>query len=133
MANLVGIQDQVDGERNLVVRIDIEGDGSSATESITVAETALKNCTEFRLDRVTGRLEGFVASLEWEGTSPVTFLRIPDDDQIDWNYRSVGGLVNPKIAGYTGDVKLNIAGLAVGGVGSLLLHFIKKRIDPVIP
>ena len=133
MANLIGIQDQVDGMRNLVVRVDIKGDGSTANESVSVAETALKNCGEFRLDRITGRLEGFTANLEWEGPTPVEFLQIPDDDQIDWNYQSVGGLINPKVANYTGDVKLNIIGLAAGEVGSLLLHFIKKRIDPRIP
>ena len=133
MANLVGIQDQVDGPRHLVVRVDITGDGSSATESVTVAETALKNCEEFRLDRITGRLAGFSGNLEWEGTTPVEFLQIPDGADMERNFTSVSGETNPKVAGYTGDVKLNLAGLAAGEKGSLLLHFVKKRISPRIP
>jgi len=127
MANIVGIQDLVDGPRNLHVKIDIEGDGSG-DDTVPVAEAALKNCGEFRLDRIWGRLEGFSAHLDWAGDTTVPFLQIPDDDEIRMDWFRQGGITNPKVAGYTGDVNLVTVGLGAGEVGTITLEFVKKRI-----
>ena len=81
MANIIGIQDLVDGPRHLHVKVDIQGDGSG-DDTVVIADAGLKNCGEFRLDGIWGRLEGFTAHLEWAGATPVTFLQVPNDDEI---------------------------------------------------
>lgn len=127
MANIIGIHEIVNGPRNLVLNIDIEGDGS-ADETIPIAEADLHNCGTFRLDQVWAHLAGFEAYLEWDGPSKVKFLHIPQDMEIDQCFRRQGGITNPKMANYTGDVNLVTDGLGAGETGSIFLHFVKKEV-----
>ena len=127
MANIITMR-EYDGERNLVVEIDIQGDGSTPNESVVVAETALRGCDEFRLDEITARFGPFTAHLEWDGTTKVTFLHIPENELFWQSWRNTGGKTNPKVANYTGDVNLVFDDLGPGEVGSMTLHFVKKRI-----
>ena len=128
MANIIGIQELVNGPRNYFIKVDIEGDGSGEEDEFPLVEVSLLGCNEVRLDRVWARFEGFSGHLEWDGTTKVPFLQIPDDDDVTMDWSRQGGLTNPKMANYTGDVNLVTSGLGAGEVGTMTLHFIKKDI-----
>lgn len=125
MANIIGIQELVNGERNYHIKIDIEGDGST-DETVPIAEVAYLECGEVRLDKIWANLGAFTAHLDWAGATNVPFLQIPASMEIQHDWTCQGGLTNPKVANYTGDVNLVTVGLGAGEKGTIALHFVKK-------
>ncbi|MCH8022923.1 MAG: hypothetical protein IH932_04180 [Thaumarchaeota archaeon] len=127
MANIAAVQELQNGARHLVLKLDIKGDGSSELDEVLVDVNEF-NGSEVRLDWVKGNINGFRVFLEWDGTTLVPFLTIEPGNYIDFNWRSIGGLVNPKMANFTGNVKLTTIGLDNEEQGSLTFGFYKKRI-----
>ena len=129
MANIIGIQEINNGPRHYFIRVDIEGDGSGDETQFQLVDTSIINCDNVRLDKVWASLVGFSAHLEWDGATKIPFLQIPDGDPIDPKWCPEGGIPNPKMANYTGDVNLVTSGLGAGEVGTMTLHFIKKGVE----
>ena len=131
MANLAAIQELVNGPRNLVLKLDIEGDGSGEIVNGALVEVGALNCTEVRLDRVQGTVDGFDINLTWDGTTTAPLFNIPGskDSRISEDWTKTGGLINPKVANYTGDVSMNTTGLESGEKASLQFHFVKKHYE----
>lgn len=125
MANIIGIQELVNGPRNYHVKIDIEGDGSG-DETAPVAEVDYLECGSVRLDRIFASLGAFSAHLDWDGATKVPFVQIPASNPIDVDWSYQGGLTNPKMANYTGNVNLVTVGLGAGEKGTITLEFVKK-------
>ena len=130
MANIVAIQELVNGPRNLVLKLDIEGDGSNEIDEKLV-EVGAYDCTEVRLDGIRGHVDGFDLNLVWDGTTRAPLFKIPNSlhSYIDLNWANIGGLINPKVANYTGDVAITSNGLESGEVASLEFHFVKKHYE----
>jgi len=128
MANIVAIQELVNGPRNYVIKLDIEGDGSSDIDEPLV-EVGSLNCTEVRLDAITGHVDGFDLNLEWDGTTKAPLFAIPNSLTSPLNYKWADGLINPKVANYTGDVRMTSSGLEAGEKASLQFHFVKKHYE----
>ena len=134
MANLVAIQELENGPRNLRLKVDIEGDGSSEFTNELLVEVGAFNCTEVRLDSIQGNLDGFYIRLEWDGTTKAPLFVIPNAlhsyIDLDWAHgHKTVGLINPKVANYTGDVVMTSIGLESGETASLVFHFIKKQYE----
>ena len=128
MTNLVAIREVENGARNLVLQLDIQGDGVTEITDLDLVEVAGYGCEEVRLNGIKGQIAGFTLKLEWGGTTKAPLFQIDGDNYVDIDWDKTGGLTNPKVPNYTGDVVLNSSGLVAGEVGSLQFHFIKKRI-----
>ena len=130
MANIVAIQELVNGPRHLVIKLDVEGDGNSEFSEMLV-EIGNYDCTEVRLDGIKGHVDGFDINLTWGGTTEAPLFKISDalHSYIDLDWSKTGGLINPKVANYTGDVNMTSTGLEQGEIASLEFHFIKKHYE----
>lgn len=70
MANIIEKQTLVDGSRNLVVKVHVDGDGSGNEVYTTLIDASTYNpaYTDFKLMRIQSNLIGFTAELVAEGT-----------------------------------------------------------------
>ena len=127
MANIVGTQELVNGPRHLVIKLDIEGDGTGEINEL-LANMDNYDCPEVRLDAINGQMEGFTLRLFWDGTTEVPLFPIYPGYNIDYNWEDPQGQINPKMTGYTGDVRIRSTGLDNGDTASLRFDFFKKRI-----
>ena len=127
MPNITAIQELVNGPRHLVLKLDIEGDGSSEIDSTLVA-VGNYGCEEVRLDSIKGQTSGFQLVLEWDGSTRAPLTVVEPGNYIDLAWGRDHGLVNPKVTNYTGDVRMTTIGLDNSDTASLTLHFFKKRL-----
>ena len=129
MANTIEVQTIEDGERNYIIRLHIEGDGSgeeTATQIIDVS-TLHNSPTSLTLMRVSSAFVGFSAELYWDATANVHFWILPDyiqDVSFDGGMNS--GIPNNAGTGVTGDVLVTTMGLVTGESGHAYMWFIKK-------
>jgi hypothetical protein len=130
MANSLEKQTIIDGSRNLVVKIHIEGDGSG-DESETVlidASSYSPASTDIKIMGIHSTLSGFTADLLWDATTNVAIMNLPD---YEYNLNGpqighFGGLVNNAGAGKTGDILVTTSNLGAGDHGTIILEM-KKR------
>ena len=127
MANLIEKQTVMDGERNLVVKAHIEGDGSGEeTATFLIDMSAYSNSpTSLKLLHLKAALTGFSAELYWDATSDIHLFNVPDFD-VDQDFGDFGGIPNNAGTGVTGDVNITTTGLGAGDTGHIVLHFLKK-------
>ena len=122
MANTVtGPTTQSDGFRKLIVYCSVYSDGSaSSTTLVDVSGLNTspqgKACGHVALNRIWYSVGGGTdapASLDWDATTDVTFLTLAYDN--DFDFSTIGGLVNTEASGYSGDVLLVIPSTADAG------------------
>ena len=128
MANIVAIQEQVNGVRHLELKVDIEGDGSGEIDEILV-DVGEWGGSEVSLGWVRGQINGFSLNLQWDGPTLAPLRELLPDNYIDFNWEREQRLTNPKVAGYDGNVRMTSVGLESGERGSLNFGFYKKRIN----
>ena len=99
MVNTITKQTLLDGERNLKVKITIEGDGSGDESDTNLIDVSSYNtnsfgqaCSEVRLDCITGYLLGFNLSVLWDATAN-TILMAAENGEFGYNYKKSGGLI----------------------------------------
>ena len=128
MANTIETQTIVDGDRNLVVHVHIDGDGTGEeTNTVLIdASTYTPAFTDVKLMSISSNLIGFSAELIWDATVNVHGWVMPDYEQ-DKDFSKIGGLVNRAGAGKTGDMLLTTVGLGAGDTGHAILTFKKKN------
>jgi len=127
MANIVAVQELVNGPRNLVLKLDIEGDGIAEVDEQLV-EVGAYGCGEVRLDSIQGNMDTFSLDLTWDGQTEAPLFSVPGDLDVNYDWTKTGGLINPKTNGYSGDVNMATRGLGNGEKASLQFHFVKKRL-----
>lgn len=118
-----------DGARNLVVKIQLVGDGTDVTALQLIDASAYSNPVpgvgaSLKLTKVSWQLDNFTATLLWDATTDVEFLTMEGVDERD--YSDIGGLINNAGTGITGDIMLTTVGNAAGEDGTITLHM-KKR------
>lgn len=129
MTNTVTKQTIIDGDRNLVVKVHIMGDGSGEETLLAIidASTYSPAFTSASLLGIHGSLGGFSAMLFWDATANIPLLNIPDYEynlnghQIGW----FGGIPNDSGAGKTGDILMTTAGLGAGDHGTIIFEIQK--------
>tara|TARA_R100000908_G_scaffold53113_1_gene28439 strand:- start:218 stop:637 length:420 start_codon:yes stop_codon:yes gene_type:complete len=110
MANTVtGPTIQYDYDKKLVVYCSVLSDGSaSSTTLVDVSALTANNgkaCAHVALSKIWYTAGGGTdapASLDWDADTNVTFLTLSYDNMFDFS--SIGGLINTKATGYSGDV-----------------------------
>ena len=128
MPSIAAIQELNNGPRNLVLKVDIEGDGVTEVDDPLV-EVGNYGCDEVRLDSIEGNIEDFTLKLHWDGPTEAPLFTLKASADTPYSWARHGGLTNPKVAGYTGDVHMRTAGLGNGETASLVFRFVKKRIN----
>ena len=126
MANIIGVQEIVNGPRHYHIKVDIEGDGAGDEVEFPLVDVAYLDCGEVRLDYAWASLKGFDATLSWDGPTEIPFLQLQSGVEI--NQSDCCGMPNPKMANYTGNVNLTTSGLGASEKGTMILHFVKKDI-----
>ena len=110
MANTVtGPTIQYDYDKKLIVYCSVLSDGSaSSTTLVDVSALTTNNgkaCAHVALSKIWYTAGGGTdapASLDWDADTNVTFLTLSYDNMFDFS--SIGGLINTKATGYSGDV-----------------------------
>jgi len=128
MPSIAAIQELNNGPRHLVLKVDIEGDGITEIDDPLV-EVGNYGCDEVRLDGIEGNLDTFKLDLVWDGPTEAPLFSLKSDADAPYDWSRHGGLTNPKVAGYTGDVHMRTVGLGNGEKASLVFRFVKKRIN----
>ena len=118
-----------DGARNLVVKLQLVGDGVDATALQVIDASTFSNPTpgvgaSLKVMRIWWALDNFTVRLLWDATSDVEFQTLEGEG--DLNFERVGGLINNAGSGITGDIMLSTVGNAAGEDGTITL-WMKKR------
>ena len=125
MANTVEVQTLINGPRNLILKVHIDGDGSGEETNKLIVDVSLYDCSEVSIKHVQGSFSGFTAELLWDAAVNTHAFNVPDYD-VDQDFCSFGGLINNAGAGKTGDIVMTTTGLGNGDTGHLVLKM-KKR------
>jgi hypothetical protein len=120
----------LDGSKNLVVKIHIEGDvGGDETDTVLIDASSYSPIFDGgRVMGIHSALVGFTAHLDWDATTNIPLLDIPDyeynlnGEQIGW----FGGIPNNAGAGKTGDILISTTGLGAGDHGMIILELAKS-------
>ena len=128
MANTITRQTIFDGQRKLIVKVHIVGDGSGeeTNTSAVDASTFSPAFTDERLVSVTSSLDGFAVHLHWDATANVDIIALDEGESVmDFDVYG-GGLTNNAGSGKTGDILFSTNGLASGEEGTFILELIKQ-------
>ena len=130
MANTVTKQTLVDGQRRLIVKVDIAGDGTGEeTGTIIIdASTYSPAFTDCTIKAVQTQIVGFTAKLLFDATTDVTALSVTDgvgSYGISDIIAECGGIPNNAGEGKTGDILITTAGLGAGDHGTIIIDLIK--------
>lgn len=127
MVNTVTTQKVIDGERNVVTKTTILGDGSgeeTVTQLLDVSTFSGAPGT-VKIIRIQAYLTGFSVSLLWDATTDVTIIELPADDDINQDFKVFGGLINNSGTGKTGDIMFTTVGLGAADTGTIVIEMQK--------
>src|SRR3990167_3607174 len=116
-----------DGERNLVVQLTgiSDGTGQETNErKIDVSELS-PPCAAFKSRKISYNVSYGAVKLTWDAMVPVDFLLL--DGQGEFDYCSMGGLVNSGGDTKTGDLLLSTIGFELNSTYSILIEAVKKQ------
>lgn len=116
-----------DGDRNLVVLVNITGTSGDLSGSTLIDRSAYAPAgTKTRVDRIEGAFNGFSASLLFDADTDLTFVHLPADDFCH-NWKDSGGVSSNKAgAGANGDILITTVGFTGSGdAGTFTLHMVK--------
>jgi len=114
-----------DGPRNLILLVNIVGDGAGEiTNGLLVDRSTFVplDGTKTRVDKIEGNLDGFSASLSFDAAADLIFVGLPADDLFCHDWREEGGISSNKAgAGANGDILLTTVGTAAGERGTFTI------------
>lgn len=118
-----------DGPRNLVQLINIVGDGSGEeTNTVLVDRSAFSPAegTEIVVEKIEGKLTAFTASLIFDASTDLVFVRLAADEWFSYDWEKIGGVSSNKAGtGANGDILLTTGSLGSGDAGTFYLHMRK--------
>jgi len=126
MAGTLTSQTLVNGDRNLVVKLNIAGD-ADLSASIAVDASAFAT-SDIKIMRVDSVLNGFSAKLLWDASTDVDIISLSADHDDHLDFTAMGGLINNAGTGKTGDILITTSGIATGDAGVIMLYLKKKNV-----
>lgn len=135
MANVVASRILNDGPRNYVVWVNMEADGSGDEVHFPIAQASQADCDHFTIKSIKGTVLGeFGLRLDFDGATKVPFLntQVPSvpgqTESLDLDYYHTGGIPDPQMANYTGDIVLSTDGFtAAGDAAQFQIHMTKHQ------
>lgn len=126
MADAVGTQILIDGDRNAVMKFTNLSDGTGEAAVTKVDVSALQNApAEVAIEKIHYSVFGMVLSLFWDADTDVKICDLQGDGCLDLN--DFGGLPNNAGTGKTGDIKFTTTGHTAGDCYTVILEMRKKR------
>lgn len=115
----------VDGERNVIVHC--TGDVAEAAYTLKVDMSGLSGTfTDLKLCKIHYAAQGCGVNIWWDATADDLAWTVPTDESGTVCFKHFGGLVNPKSAGWTGDIGFTTVGHAAGDTYAITLHLMKR-------
>lgn len=132
MANTITSQTLVNGDRQLVVKVFILGDGSGEeTDTVIIDASAYAPAsTDLKIMQLLDSTQSASACLYWDATVNVPIMGIGINREYKKDFRDFGGLVNNAGAGRTGDILITTSSLGAGDSITLIFYLEKRGIDP---
>lgn len=130
MANTFDKRTLVDGSQIAVVHALLKSDGSSGeiTDGVLVDVSALSPaCKYVSIEKIDWALSGFDVLVEFDATADSGVLELEGDYSDHKDFRSFGGLTDPKASGFTGDVVISTAGFTAAGDNGHIIIQIRKH------
>jgi hypothetical protein len=126
MADVVDVRTIYNGRRNKVVRLQnrSDGTGESAVTKIDISTFTTPEgapCSYIVIDKIEFALEGMSAQLNWDHTTDDEIATLVGQNVMDWT--AIGGLVDPRSAGGTGDVLLTTVNHTANDSYDITIHF----------
>lgn len=129
MANTITKTVLIDGRRNIVVHVNVVGDGSGdEAGSLLIDRSTFDpiDGTELVVDRIQGHLTGFSARLLFDATTDLEIAQLPDGQPHRYSWCDAGGFSSNKSGpGANGDILIATTGLGAGERGTFTL-FMRK-------
>lgn len=129
MANTITKTTIIDGVRNLVIMLNISGDGSGDETNTLIMDRSTFAPTdgiEIVVEKVAGNLNGFTAALSFDATTDLIFASCPAT-WFEYDWKCFGGVSSNKSgAGTNGDILLTTVGLGSGEKGTILIEMKKS-------
>lgn len=123
----------LDGQRNAVFKFTNVFDAASDEAAVVKIDVSALSgsrdnqpCTGVAINKVWAMTSGVAVDILWDATVDVLALRIPVNEDIDWDFSCFNGLPNNAGAGVTGDVEFTTVGAAAGDSYTIVLECIKK-------
>ena len=117
----------IDGPRNVVMAFTNVSDGTGESAVAKVDVSALVPIpTTVNITRIYAVTAGMSVRLLWDATTDVTIIDLPEDECVDLDFKSFGGLRNTKATGYTGDILFTTIGHTAADTYFILLEMDKS-------
>lgn len=127
MADAVASQTLVDGPRNVVMKFTNTSDGTGESAVLKVDVSALSGApAAVRIDMIEYVTNGMGVNVLWDATTPVLAAHLVQNFSDTLKFKKFGGIVNPKAAGWTGDIKFTTVGHTASDQYTVILHMVKK-------
>ena len=129
MVNTVASQTLNDGAYNTIMRFTTTGDGSGEETAVTkvTASTLMRAPAHLKIKRIVFATKGGVSlRILWDATTPVLAYECPANLAESVDFGLGGALLNPKAAGYTGNIKFTTVSLGAASSYTITLYMTKK-------
>ena len=123
-------QTLLEGNRNLVVQVNVTADASAEATAATLIDASDYvlglTSTDLKLMKLVYATSGVAVRFLWGATTDIPFLAIGPDDSGEFCWENIGGLINNSGTGKTGDIKYSTQGLTSGDYLALTFYLKKK-------
>lgn len=131
MVDAVASQTLFDGERLAIMKFTNISDGTGETNILKVyppqltANSRGKTCTAVTITKIWVTTHGMQVLMNWDATTDVLIMAIPQNTNQTLDYRDIGGLWNNGGAGVTGSIRFSTADASLGDSYTVTLEMVK--------
>ena len=137
MADLVGTQTILDGDRLVIQKFTniSDGTGETAVNKVIVANLAPNQfgqaCTGVTINKIWATTHGMEVRILWDATTDLFSWVLPQNTNYFMDFSSFGGLDNNAAATVTGNIAFTTSDTSVGDMYSIVLECIKIYANPI--
>ena len=136
MADAVGSQTILDGERLFIAKYTNLSDGTGETGVVKVDVSTLNPnsfglaCNGVKINKIYATTHGLQVRILWDATTDVFAWVIPQNSNYLMDFSSFGGIPNNAGAGVTGDVLFTTQDSSAGDSYTVVLECLKTYASP---
>jgi hypothetical protein len=132
MADAVGTQTLLDGERMAIMKFTNLSDGTGESKVLKVDVSTLtssasgKTCDGVTITKIHISTHGLEVQIYWDATTDVFCWCVTQNSTYTMDFEKFGGLTNNAGAGVTGDVLFSTADASAGDFYTIVLEMVKS-------
>ena len=137
MADTVGTQTLLDGDRLVIQKFTniSDGTGETAVNKVIVANLAKNQfgqaCTGVTINKIWATTHAMEVRILWDATADLFCWLIPQNTNYFMDFSSFGGLDNNAAATVTGNIAFTTSDASAGDMYSIVLECIKIYANPI--